>query len=364
LSVSAEQEREPVPGARPMRVAMYYSIQDIRIEEMPVPRIGPGEMLVRVRASGICGSDVMEWYRARAAPLVLGHEIAGEVAEIGEGVTRFRVGDRVFVTHHVPCGECRYCRQGHSSVCETLRRTHFHPGGFAEYVRVPQINVELGTLPLPDELSFDEGSFIEPLACVVRGQRMARLQGGQSVLVIGSGAAGLLHIQLARALGASRVVASDINESRLRVARALGADAVLPAGDLAQGLPAVNEGRLADLVVVCTAAAPALRQALRCVDRGGTVLFFAPTPEGVEVPVPLFELWRDEVTLATSYAAGPQDIAEAIELLRSRRVRVAEMITHRLSLAEAGRGFELVASGRESIKVIIDPTRTNGPGRD
>jgi L-iditol 2-dehydrogenase len=346
-----------------MRVAMYYSLHDIRIEEMPVPSIGPGEVLVRVRASGICGSDVMEWYRAHSAPLVLGHEIAGEVVALGDGVGRFRVGDRVFVTHHVPCGECRYCRQGHPSVCDTLRRTHFHPGGFAEYVRVPQINVERGTVPLPDELSFDEGSFIEPLACVVRGQWMARLQPGQTVLVIGSGAAGLLHVQLARAWGAGRVIAADINESRLRAARELGADAVLRAEDLPAGLYAVNDQRLADLVVVCTAAAPALRPAVRSVDRGGTVLFFAPTPEGVEVPLPLFELWRDEVTLATSYAAGPLDIGEAVELLRSRRVRVGKMITHRLSLAEAALGFELVASGRESIKVIIDPTRENGPGR-
>jgi L-iditol 2-dehydrogenase len=344
-----------------MRVAMYYSVQDIRIEEMPVPSIGPGEMLVRVRASGICGSDVMEWYRARSAPLVLGHEVAGEVAAVGEGVRPFRVGDRVFVTHHVPCGECRYCRQGHPSVCDTLRRTHFHPGGFAEYVRVPQINVERGTLPLPEELTFDEGSFIEPVACVVRGQRMARLQAGQTVLVIGSGSAGLLHVQLARARGAGRVIASDINESRLRAARRLGADATVPAADLPDGLLAANEGRLADVVVVCTGAVPAIRQAVRSVDRGGTVLFFAPAPEGVEVAIPLFEFWRDEVTVATSYAAGPEDITEAIELLRARRVRVEEMITHRLSLAEAGLGFELVASGQEAIKVIIDPSRKNGP---
>ena len=346
-----------------MRVAMYYSLQDVRIEEMPVPPIGPGELLVKVRASGICGSDVMEWYRARSAPLVLGHEIAGEVAAVGDGVTRYRPGDRVFVTHHVPCGDCRYCREGHSSVCETLRRTHFHPGGFAEYVRVPRINVERGTLPLPAELSFDEGSFIEPLACVVRGQRIARLQPGQTVLVIGSGTAGLLHVQVARSKGAGRVIASDIQEWRLQAARELGADAALHATELPDGLYAANDGRLADLVVVCTGAASAIRQAVRSVDRGGTVLFFAPTPDGVDVPLPLFDLWRDEVTMATSYAAGPEDIAEAIELLRTRRVRVSEMITHRLSLAEAARGFELVASGRESIKVIIDPSRQNGPGR-
>ena len=344
-----------------MRVAMYYSVRDIRIEEMPVPTIGPGEMLVRVRASGICGSDVMEWYRSRSAPLVLGHEIAGEVAAVDDGVQPFRVGDRVFVTHHVPCGECRYCRQGHASVCDTLRRTHFHPGGFAEYVRVPQINVERGTLRLPEELSFDEGSFIEPVACVVRGQKIARLQAGQTVLVIGSGSAGLLHVQLARARGAGRVIASDINESRLRVARRLGAHATVPSAELPEGLLAANDQRLADLVVVCTGALPAIRQAVRSVDRGGTVLFFAPAPQGVEVAIPLFEFWRDEVTVATSYAAGPDDIAEAIELLRTRRVRVEDMITHRLSLAEAGRGFELVASGQDAIKVIIDPSRSNGP---
>lgn len=344
-----------------MRVAMYYSVRDIRIEEMPVPDIGPGEMLVRVRASGICGSDLMEWYRARSAPLVLGHEVAGEVAAVGDGVARFHVGDRVFVSHHVPCGQCRYCQGGHPSVCDTLRQTHFHPGGFAEYVRVPQINVELGTFLLPEELTFDEGSFIEPVACVVRGQRLARLEPGQSVLVIGSGIAGLLHVQLARARGAGRIIASDIHEFRLRAARALGADATLHAVDLPEGLHAANHGRLADLVVVCTSAAPAIRQAVRSVDRGGTVLFFAPAPKGVEVPIPLFEFWRDEVTVTTSYAASSQDITEAIELIRTRRVRVREMITHRLSLAEAGLGFELVSSGQDSLKVIIDPTR-NGPG--
>jgi L-iditol 2-dehydrogenase len=282
---------------------------------------------------------------------------------VGGGVERFRVGDRVFVTHHVPCGKCRYCRKGHPSVCDTLRRTHFHPGGFAEYVRVPEINVELGTLPLPEELSFDEGSFIEPVACVVRGQRLARLEPGQTVLVIGTGTAGLLHVQLARARGAGRVIASDINESRLKAALRLGAHATVPAADLPDGLLGVNDQRLADLVVVCTGALPAIRQAVRSVDRGGTVLFFATAPQGVEVGIPLFEFWRDEVTVATSYAAGREDVAEAIELLRTRQVRVEEMITHRLSLAEAGRGFELVARGQDAIKVIIDPSRTNGPRR-
>ena len=342
-----------------MRVAMYYNNRDVRLEEMAVPSIGLGELLVRVRASGICGTDVMEWYRIQKAPLVLGHEIAGEVAAVGEGVGDYRAGDRVFVSHHVPCMRCRYCLAGHHSVCDTLRRTHFDPGGFAEYLRVPKINVELGTSRLPDEVSFEDGSFIEPLGCVVRAQRFARLGGaGQSVLVVGSGISGLLHVQLARARGAAFIVASDINDFRLKAARELGADVVLHAAeDVPHKMREANDGRLADVVIVCTGAMPAMEQALRSVERGGTILFFAPTAAGINVPVPLYDLWRDEITITTSYAASPQDIPEAIELIRSRRVRVSEMITHRLSLAEAGLGFELVASARDSIKVIIDPQR-------
>jgi L-iditol 2-dehydrogenase len=339
-----------------MRVAMYYNNLDLRLEEMPLPRIGEGELLVRVRASGICGTDVMEWYRIQKAPLVLGHEIAGEIAEVGQEVKNYGVGDRVFVSHHVPCMRCRYCLGGHPSVCDTLRQTHFEPGGFAEYIRVPKINVELGTFLLPDEVSFEDGSFIEPVGCVVRAQRFARLSPRQSVLVIGSGISGLLHVQLARAHGAAPIVATDINDFRLRSARELGADFTFRANeDLPARLLEANEGRLADLVIVCTGAMSAIEQALKSVERGGTLLFFAPTAAGVTVPIPLYEFWRNEVTIVTSYAASPQDVREAIELIRSRTVRVREMITHRLSLAEAGLGFQLVAGSQDSIKVIIDP---------
>lgn len=341
-----------------MRVAMYYSNRDVRLEEIPVPSIGPGELLVRVHASGICGTDVMEWYRIQKAPLVLGHEIAGEVTGVGEGVEPFRIGDRVFVSHHVPCNRCRYCLSGHHSVCDTLRQTHFDPGGFAEYIRVPKINVELGTFPLPDGVSFEEGSFIEPLGCVARGQRFARLTAGQSVLVIGSGISGLLHVQLARSRGASPVVATDVNEFRLKAAREFGADVTIHAGeDVPARLREVNSGRLADLVIVCTGSMAGVQQAIQSVERGGTILFFAPTAAGVPVPIPLYEFWRNEITVTTSYAASPYDVTEAIELIRARSVRVREMVTHRLGLGDAGLGFRLVADARDSIKVIIEPNR-------
>jgi L-iditol 2-dehydrogenase len=326
---------------------------------MPVPAIGPGQLLLRIQASGICGSDLMEWYRRDKAPLVLGHEITGEVAAIGEGVTGWAIGDRVVATHHVPCNTCHHCLRGNHTVCETLRRTHFHPGGFAEYVRLDPIHIDRGVYRLPAEVSLEAGTFVEPLACVVRGQRRARIEPGAAVLVLGSGIAGLLHLQAARALGAGRVVAVDLVERRLEAARALGADLAIHAReDVPARLRAANDGRLADLVIVCAGARAAVEQGLAAVERGGTVLLFAPTEPGVTVPISVNDLFfRNDITLTSSYAGAPADLVAALELIRARRVRVEEMITHRLGLAETGRGFALVAEGRDSIKVIIEPQR-------
>jgi len=341
-----------------MRVAVYYNNKDVRLEEMPKPDVGPGEILVKVIASGICGSDVMEWYRIVRAPLVLGHEIAGDVEEVGEGVEVCKPGDRVFVSHHVPCGTCRYCAAGHESTCDMLRSTSFFPGGFAEYIRVPRINAEKGTYPLPKKLTYEDGVFIEPLACVVRGFKLGGFTPGQTVLMIGSGIAGLLNVKLAKAMKAGRIIATDVSEYRMEAAKRFGADAVIPA---AKDVPALvrkaNDGRPADLVVVSTGAQAALEQAFRSVDRGGTVLLFAPPLPGMDIPVPLNDLWKDEVTITSTYAGGPEDIADAIKFLRTGKLGVRDMVTHRLGLAETGRGFELVASAGDSIKVVIEPQR-------
>ncbi len=342
-----------------MRAAMWYNNRDIRVEEMPTPRAGPGELLVRVEASGICGSDVMEWYRVDRAPLVLGHEIGGQIVAVGEGVKGFEEGDRVSAAHHVPCNTCYYCRRGHHTMCDTLRKTNFDPGGFAQCVRVPAINVAQGIFRLPDEMSYEEATFIEPLACVLRGQKMANMQPGDSVLVIGTGIAGLLHLQLARAAGAGRVMATDVSEFRLKAAKRFGADVVWHARQYSPDrLREANDGYLADLVIVCTGATAATMQALQSVERGGTVLLFAPTDPGVSIPISLNEVfWRTDVTLTTSYGASPDDYQEALEIIHAGKVPVQQMITHRLPLAEAGLGFQLVAEADDSIKVIIEPQK-------
>jgi L-iditol 2-dehydrogenase len=339
-----------------MKVAMYYAKDDIRLEEMPVPEVGPGELLVRIRASGICGSDVMHWYRAGRGPLVLGHEIAGEVVSLGKGVEQYKAGDRIAASHHVPCNTCHYCLNGHQTVCDTLRRTNFFPGGFAEYVKLPAINVERGIYLVPEEMSYEEATFIEPLACVYRGQRIAGTKIGLSLLVIGSGISGLLHIALAKALGASVIVASDISHYRLEAAERAGADRVIDAdGDLAAAIKGINKGRPADIVILTTGADKAIQQAFRAVDRGGTILFFAPAPIGAVAALPFNELfWRNEITLTSSYAANYAEHIAAMELIRQKRVKVRDLITHRLPLSETQKGFQLVEAAKESLKVIIE----------
>jgi L-iditol 2-dehydrogenase len=341
-----------------MLAAVYYNNRDVRIEEMPKPESGDDEILLKVMASGICGSDVIEWYRVPKAPRVLGHEATGVIEKVGANVKRFKVGDRVFVSHHVPCNKCRYCLKGHHTACETLHKTNYFPGGFAQYIRVPRINVEHGVYRLPSGMSFEEGTFIEPLACVVRGQRLADVRKEDSLLVIGFGVSGILHVQLAKLKGLERIVVADINPYRLELARKFGADYAIDAKEnLPQKLREVNEGRLADQVVVCTGATQAAFTALECVDKGGTILFFAVPEPSVKVPVPINQFWRNEITIKTSYGAAPNDLTESLAVLAQKKLNIKDMITHRLSLRQAAEGFRLMAAAGESLKVIIEPNR-------
>ena len=341
-----------------MRIGVYYNNNDVRVEEMPKPKISDGEFLFKVEACGICGSDVMEWYRIKKAPLVLGHEACGEIVEVGADVKGYKPGDRVFVAHHVPCNACRYCLSGNHTACETLHTTNFFPGGFSEYVRVPELNVDRGTFLLPENVSYEEGTFIEPIACVVRGQRAAQLSAGQSILILGSGISGLLHLLAAKASGAGIIVMTDINEYRLKLAQELGADATISASeDVSARLKEANGGRLADLVIVCAGAQSAFDQALKSVDRAGTILCFAPTEPGKTLAVPVNEFWRNQIKIIHSYGSSPYDNSVALELLKAKRIRIDRMITHRFGLAEIGKGFRLFAQGKDCIKVIIEPNK-------
>ena len=377
-----------------MKCALYYSNKDIRLIEKDIPKINDGEVLMKVEASGICGSDVIEWYRRDKVPLVLGHEVTGVITEAGKNVKKYKAGDRICAAHHVPCNICKYCLSGHQTVCDTLRSTNFDPGGFSQFVRLPEINVQNGIYLLPDSVSFEEGTFVEPLACVVRAQRLAGVKPADTVIVIGSGLAGLLHISLLRAAGASRIIAVDINDKRLEFAKKFGADYTFNAKnfgagtpdagfgdgspakkgrnrenglitdaddgrnlpDLSEAVKDVNEGFLADIVILSTGADGAILQGLKSVRRGGTVLFFGAADEGAKLPLSINEIfWRTEVTLLSSYAGSILDHRTALELIRARRINVKDMITDRFPLSGIAKGFELTAKAQDSLKVIINP---------
>src|SRR5579863_2131248 len=290
-----------------MRSVEYHTNNDIRIVEVPVPTIGPGEILVQLRACGLCASDAMEWYMHPRAPLCPGHEPVGVVAAVGSGVQQFAVGQRVFVHHHVPCMLCHYCRRGSYSQCAMFRSTHLSPGGLAEFIRVPAPNVQSDVLLLPDDLSFEAATLIEPLACCVQGIKRAAIQPGDTVLILGAGSNGQMLGLLARQRGAGRVIVVDPIIYRRHRALDLGIDAALDpqVAPLLQQVYTLNNQRKPDVVLVTPSSTNAMRQGIDLVGRGGTVLFFAPSPQAEMLPINPHQLFFREVTLRTSYSAGP-----------------------------------------------------------
>ncbi|MBF0384860.1 MAG: alcohol dehydrogenase catalytic domain-containing protein [Candidatus Omnitrophica bacterium] len=323
-----------------MLIARYYNNKDIRLEEMPVPKIGEGEILVKVKASGICGTDVMEWYRIKKGPRILGHEIAGDIVESKSG--KYKKGDRVFVSHHVPCNKCKYCLEGNHTACDTLHQGNYDPGGYSEFIRVPKINVDYGVYVLPKTVSYEEGTMIEPLACAVRALRLIHVKKNQKVLILGCGISGILNIQLAKLKGA-RVIVTDINEYRLKKAGEFGADEVIDARS--------DFNIKADRVIISTGAFKAVEQAFKCVDKKGVILLFAIPDKDIPLPIPDF--WRNELTVTSSYGAAPEDLQEALSLIAEKKVDVKGAITHKLPLKDIQEGFRIVVEGKESLKVVL-----------
>jgi L-iditol 2-dehydrogenase len=335
-----------------LKIAVWHNNKDIRIEDVPKPTPGPREMLVKIISCGICGSDVVEWYRRPRAPLVLGHEIGGEVVETGGLIQKYKPGDRVFVAPKVPCMTCSYCKSGHYPVCSNIKDRM--PGGFAEFILVPPSLVERGTYLLRDKISYDQSTFIEPVACAVRAHKIAELRENQTILVMGCGMSGLLHIKLAKAKKC-KIIAVDINQKRLDFAARFGADILVNAAENIHKRMNAENTKKADVVVLSTSARSAIEQAWMCVDKGGAIVFFAvPGPEE-KVSIPINDLWTKEIRILTSYYCGPPDIDEAIDLIETGTIIIDDMITHKLPLNNISKGFQLVMDADASIKVIITP---------
>jgi L-iditol 2-dehydrogenase len=335
-----------------MKISVWHNNEDIRIQEVPKPKPGHREILIKVMACGICGSDIVEWYRLPRAPLVQGHEIGAEVVEIGRAVKKYRPGDRVFVAPKVPCMKCDYCKNGHYPVCANVKERL--PGGFAEYVVVPETLVETGTYRLPDQITYDQSTFIEPLACVVRSQQLAGVRRNQTVLVMGSGMSGLLQVKLAKTKHC-RVIATDINPQKLKFADQMGADITVDAAENVPQRLAAETCGMADVVILCTSALEAVDQAWQCVDKGGVIVFFAVPHPDVKVSIPINYFWTRETRIMTSYYCGPADIDAAMNLIETATITVDDLITRRLRLQDVAEGFRMLIADKASLKIIVKP---------
>jgi L-iditol 2-dehydrogenase len=331
-----------------LKAAVHAAPGVFRLEDRPVPAIGPGEVLLRVRGCGLCGSDLAK-LRGPAAAAVLGHEVVGVVAAAGPGVARVAPGQRVVVAHHVPCFDCHYCRRDSPSMCRSFKASNLDPGGFAEYLRVPRPNVEHATFVLPDGLADWAASFTEPLACCVRAVRRARLAPGDTVVVVGLGAMGGLLAQLAVRAGAT-VLGVDPLAGRRELGRTLGLVGAASPEAVPAALAAATAGRGADCVLL-TAGAPALaRQALGWARDGGQVHLFVGEGEG---PFPFGECYKRELTLTATYSSSPADLATAFGLLVEGAVRVRELASHRLPLDRIAEAAALMER-REALKVYVE----------
>ena len=338
-----------------MKAVRIEADGSVRVVEAPVPAIGPGEALMRTRAAGICGSDLIGWYVKKKAGQVLGHEVVGELVAVGEGVTGFAVGDRVVPHHHAPCFACDACRAGRFVHCAAWRSSRLDPGGMAEFVRIPAGNLQGDTLRVPPILSDVEASFTEPLATVVKAFRRGRFEAGQSLLVVGLGPMGQLAARLGRALGASWIAGADRIASRLAVAKESGSEHALDVDSepLAEGARRVSRGAGFDFVFVGPGKSDVIREAAETAAPGGTLLVFTMPPPEERVSLSLHDLYFHEVSLVPSYSCGPDDTRKAIDLLAADRVAVEDLVTHHFSIGEAPQAFERARNPDGCMKVMI-----------
>lgn len=338
-----------------MKVAMYYSQRDIRLEEATTPKIRRNEALIEMKACGICGSDLMDWYLKNRAPLVLGHEPTGIIAETGGEVEEFDVGDRVFVHHHVACLTCHYCIHGDYTLCEQFHNTNIDPGGLSQYFRVPAPNLQVDVLKIPETLSFEEATLIEPVGCCLRALRKCGIQEGDAVAVIGAGTTGIVHAALSELFGAAKIIMSDIVDYRLRTAKKFGVKVTVNprSENLEAVVEAETDGIGADLVIVTAPNVEAYRSGLRVCRKGGKLCVFAPTPPAGYLQISPRELLFSEHQIIPSYSTSHLETRTALKLIKSGRIKVEGLITHRFELADTAKAFETALENEESLKVII-----------
>lgn len=340
-----------------MKAVRLTDAGGVEVVDVPRPVAGPGEAVMRLSASGICGSDLLDWYVLRKAGTVLGHEVAGEIVEVGRGVSDFSPGDRVVPHHHAPCLECPSCRAGRFVHCAAWRSSRLDPGGMAEFVRIPAENLRHDTLRIPEGMSDEAASWTEPLGTVVKAFERGGFRSGQSALVIGLGSAGQLAVRLAVARGASRVVGADRVRSRLDAAVRSGAAEAFDVSleSIPEGARRTAGGGAGgfDFVFAGPGKPDVLLEAFETVAPGGTLLLFTMAPPGERLSIGLHDLYFREVSIVPSYSCGPDDTRTALGLIASGAVAVDDLITHRYPIERAPEAFARAREPEGAIKVIL-----------
>jgi L-iditol 2-dehydrogenase len=346
-----------------MQAAVYYGKDDVRLETVPVPTIGAGELLVRIHTCGICGTDLKKILTgSHSAPRIFGHEMAGQVVAMGEGVDNFTIGDRVMVFHHIPCGECYYCQKKVFAQCPVYKKVGatagFEPsgGGFAEYIRVMDWIVRKGVVKIPDQVSYEQASFIEPVNTCMKAMETLRLQPGETVLVVGQGPIGVMLAVLARRAGTT-VVTSDLHPQRLKISESYGLQHNVNAGtaDPMARVRELTDGRGADAVILATAGNSLIRPAIDAARPGGRIMLFAQTQRS-EVAIDPSAVCMDEKTLMGSYSASVDLQDENVQLVFSGEIDFARLISHRFTLAQAVEALHVASHpGPDSMKIVIQP---------
>ncbi|MBZ0276206.1 MAG: alcohol dehydrogenase catalytic domain-containing protein [Anaerolineae bacterium] len=338
-----------------MKAVIYAGPGDIRIEDYPLPgQPERGELLIKIRVCGVCGSDVTDWYMTPRAPVVLGHEPAGDVVAVGEGVTSFKAGDRVALHHHVPCMVCDACQHGHYTQCATFKRTRLYPAGMAEYVRIPAEIVERDILKLPDDMPYEVGALIEPIACCVRGLDRANIHNGDTVVVIGAGFNGIVMALLAPHWGADRVVMLDRLPVRIERAQSLGIKVLnVDDTDIVDQVRTWADGSGPHAVLVTPSNQQAMNLGMDIIGPGGTLMLYAPHQPENRWPLDTYKMLFQEITVTGTYSAGPLDTRRALSLLRNGIIDPHVLITHTFPIAEADQAWHMTKKAQDSLKVMV-----------
>ena len=340
-----------------MKASVCYKQNDLRTEDLPIPEISDNEVLIKMLACGLCGTDIQK-IRGDSVnkPTVLGHEVVGEIVKKGKNVSKFEIGDRVITAIHVPCFTCHYCNKGHYTICEQFRTNNIDPGGFAEFIRIPELHLNHLTHKVSNNVTDEEATLIEPIACCLHGLKQADIRPNDSVLIMGAGTIGILHAQLAKIKGANKVIVSDMSEFKLQKALKVGCDYAINIKEknIIDEVNKITDGQGVDVIVIAAGVSSLVADAVNMVRRAGKIIVFSGFDKNKLVTLDVSRFFKDEISIIGTYSVTPYEFPEALDLLEKRKLNTKEMITHVYPLKKLSEAIDISTNPEQPVlKVII-----------